>query len=236
MYKIDSLTVTQIRIFSVDELPYPLLQMPSSVAAIRVAFNFQQVTPLAPPLVPDPQGAFMYTQGEFKDGDLTYAIQQLQLEPRRVTLISQSPSEVANREFERLRAVFSAIDSRPTRPGYQPIFATEDTSSVVKFDFAIDHLFGSGPLYDFSLSLAGKLAGFGNKVLLSPCAVRYQVLYGEMPEDLRLQGVLQLPKEVRIELRNQSKPEDQLYFVQSPNPSDKHLELLAHIDATFRGE
>jgi hypothetical protein len=233
MYQISSLTVTQIRIFRVDELPYLSLQMPSGVASVRAIFNFQQVTPLAPPLVPDPQGAFLFAQGEFADGEDTVGIPQLQIEPRRIVLISNSTSEVASKAFEALRRALGIIDNRSEKPQYVPIFMTEETASIVHFDFSIDHLFVNNPLCEFSVGVQSKIAGFGAKAHLFPSGIKYQVLYGELPEDLKAQGVIQLPKEIRIELRNQSNPQDNLYFVTSPNPTNEHLDLLKYVESTF---
>lgn len=233
MYQINSLTVTQIRIFKVDELSYQAFQMPSGSAAIRVAFNFQQVTPVSPPIVPDPQGALLFTNGEFSDGVLKAGIPQLQIEPRRITLIINATSETANKAFEALKGLLMGIDPRVDKPSYEPIFMTEETTSTVKLDFSVDRFFESKPLNELTRGIKDLTTGFGSQFSLTPSGIKFQVTYGELREDLKAQAVIQLPKEIRIELRNQTRPEDMLYFVQSPNPSDKHLELLNHIESTF---
>ena len=172
MYQINSLTVAQIRIFRIDELPFSAFQMPSGVSAVRSAFNFQQITPLAPPVVPDPQGGVLFAHGEFSDGKNVAGIPQLQIEPRRITLTVNSTSEMASKAFDFLKGVMAAIDTRVEKPSLDPIFITEETTSTVRFDFSIDRLFEPGPLSMLASGLEAHVSGFGSPVSLTPSAVR----------------------------------------------------------------
>jgi hypothetical protein len=232
MYKLDWISVTQIRIFKAEEIPLAVVQMSSAANAIKDAFVFRQVTPLAPPLTFDPAGAVQFTSGEISVEGVVVAVPQLIVETRRIILSVSSTSHIANRVFESLKIVLAGIDARDPKASYDPIMTTEETVSTVRLDFPILNLFPAS-LADFSRGLTERLSAFGSKVHSYPSGIKFHVEYTDLPESLKAQNIFHLPKEVRIEVRNQTAPNDNVYYIQSPNPTDEHLELLDYISEVF---
>jgi hypothetical protein len=233
MYQVAWLAVTQVRIFRAEEIPISLLQVESAAKAIRAAFSFRQFVPIAPPVSADPMGGLSFGQGELKENGTSIGIQQLTIEPRRIILNVHSSSSNANKVFGRVIELLRQLDPRAEKPSYEPLLCTEQTVSTVKFGFPISKLFDSNPLLQFGKGLEEKIVGYAGRPKIVPSAVHYHVTYSDLPETLTSQNILQLAKDVRIEMRSQTALDDNTFFIQSPNPSDVHLRLVDYIEESF---
>lgn len=233
MRAIESLTVTQIRVFRADAIHPSLIQINSVAKVFQEAFGFRQFMPIGMPGTA-PAAAVIFGQGEFKSGDTVFGIQRVHVESRRIIIVISATSAIASEFFAELIKVIEQIDPREKKPSYAPLILTEETESVVQLDFPMTKLFESGSLHDFCQGLSEKVDGFGSSASIYPSGLKFRVAYSNLPEELKLQGIQHLDKEIRIEVRAQTTIAENAYFIQSPNSSDMHIKLIELIEEKFR--
>jgi hypothetical protein len=233
MYEIVWLAVTQVRIFHAEEIPLTVLQVDSAAKALQSAFGFRAYSPIVPPATPDPMGGITFTHGELPIDGKVAGIQQLTIEPRRIVINVHASSKDANIVFARLVEILRELDPREKKPDYSPIVLTEETVSTIKLGFPLSRLFASEPLRGLGERLSEVVVGNGAKPKLTPSALHYHVSYSDLPPELVSQNVMLLPKAIRIEQRQQTDPNDHIYFITTPNPTDVHLVLVDHLSKLF---
>jgi hypothetical protein len=236
MKRLDSLHVVQLRLFRTDEISLSDLRLESSVQRIQRLFSFKQVLPVQPPLSADPQGAIAFISGEIKQGEKSYEVEKLIIEPRRIIIAVASTSAVAQSVFDELKALILEVDQREAKPVYDPILMTEETTTVVHLDFPITSLFAGEAFSNLIAGFASRTANHGAKTRIVPSSLHFRVSYEDLPDSLKRSNISLLDKDIAIELRVHTAVEENAYFVTSPNSSDVHLGLIALLEDVFRGK
>ncbi len=229
------LKVAQARIFRADELSPNLFRTDSAIQKIRTEFAFKQFAIVPPPLTPDQQGGVAFASGEFKVAAATYALESLVIESRRILMTIIGPSEIGNASFARLRDIAREIDQRLDKPDLVPLVLTEETTTVVQLDHPITRLATNGPLGKLLKGLPERTEGYGAKPRILPVAFQMRVTYDDLPTYLKDSNIALADSTISIELRAGTALGDNFYFVVSPNPSPKHLELIALLEKALEG-
>jgi len=234
MANVRYLSVTQVRIFESEVLPAGFARMPIASSTLQQKFMFQQTTPAGPPISLDPSGALLLNNGEHEYQGRHYAVPQLLLESRRIVLIYLGPSAAANAMIDEVIEIVKAIDQFGKDKNYAPLILTEETSTVVKFDVPFAKLFSSGLIGTLQKNLDRYIDSPSAKVNLIPNSVKIRVSYTNIDDRLIKNGIQINDKELQIELRNQTDPAEGIFFIKSPNSSDKHNELVEYLEKTLQ--
>ena len=125
------------------------------------------------------------------------------------------------------------LDKREIKPAYSPLVMTEETTTVVNFDFPFTNLFDGEPFRNLSEGLSSISSKCGAKATIVPSSMHFRVSYDDLPEGLRKNNVNLVDKDIAIELRVNTDIGERMYFISSPVSTDCHLELLSLIEKTF---
>jgi len=233
MKRLNSLVVTQTRILRADDLPFVTLLTQSAIAQIQKAFNFRQAMPMQPPLVPDPAGGIGFWGGEIEINSIPVTIQQVIIEPRKVTTVVAAPSDSSQKAYSMLTDLIRRLDSREPKPDLDPIVLTQETATVLELDFPITRLFEDGRIATFAKEIDSLSDRITPRVSIVPSGVTFRVSYLEPSDKLKANNVQLIDKDLKIELRMSTSIEENLFFISSPNSSDTHMKLIARLEEVF---
>jgi len=227
------MSVTQVRIFAPDEIPISLIRTQGITESIRSRFQFRNVTDTQAVVPNDPRTTITFSAGQFERENEVFSIPSLSFEFRRILLTIEGTSEVAGTVFASIVDLLKTIDKRESIPEYVPLFWSEETSSVIRLGFPIARFLERSPLEEASSTLEKWIATSSIGARITPSAIRFRVEYDQLPEELRSRKIQLLDKEVRIEMRLNTAPEDGVYFLQTPTSSDFHLEIIEFLSSLY---
>jgi len=229
MKDILDLSVSQIRIFTVDAVPIRALRTQEAIAGIAKAFSFVQAG------IDPASGALGFQGGRRKVGAEEIVIETVAIEPRRIHIQVLGTSQGADACFEALRdAISEYTPQRPTMS--ELVMKSEETSCTVTLEFSIERLFTQQVLAFAKEDLLPNTSLPGLPAIVRSLKLGVEV--GYVPKDNRLneQGITLSNKHFLIEPRVGTRLEERRYFTSSPLGSDAHLRVLDLLESRLRRE
>jgi hypothetical protein len=233
MGELIGIRVSQVRIFSPDELPFNHLRLDANIKRISKEFSFRQAMMLGPQQTGDLLGGVTFFGGTIISDSGQSVIEQIIIESRRVIIAVAGDSTAADSVFGRLKDLLKEFDQRQNKPLVEPIVTTQDTTTIMRLQFPISKIFSMGSLGAFTKELDTKVEQPLAKARIFPSSIKFRVSYYDIPESFKAKNVELLDKEIVIEYRVGTAIEENTYFISSPSRSDIHLEMVEFLEHTF---
>ncbi len=225
MKEVRTLITTQVRLFPPDVIPLLKLCWPETGKTIQALFDFQAVVPVQHQA--DVTG-IAFNGGLYKPDSVL--IESVSIEPRRITVRVQGPSEIANFVFQ---AVSKQIEEIKGGLPLKEILCTHETGTTVVLNFPFERLL-SGQFVTFLQKSALKYTkNQWSENLILPQNLKFSVRYRITDNTLLKSSVTLVPKELVIEPRAQSSPEELLYWIASPTDTETHFKLIEELEKIF---
>ncbi len=231
MKNIKDLTVTQIRIFAPDYIPYVYLMRPDFIDHMKQKFHFQKQE------IPIEQ----FQRGQltillFNGGDFTFEgkkilIQRLHFDNRRIVLEAMTSSTIASKIFDSVAKEIRNFDPIKSFRQKEAVFATEETSCIAKLEVNYDKVYSKAFTKFISDSFLPLLE---QKFLeIRPKSLSFEVHFDPDNEYSKKHNIALVPKTLTIEPRAGHALDEKLFFTHSPFNSDTHFKLLEAFEKTF---
>lgn len=222
MREVRLLVAAQIRLFLPDTIPLGKIALEGPREAIRALFNFQGVEPI---MRQNSVIGFAYSTGVY--GPNSILIQTISIEDRRVVVKVHSDSGAANAVYQELRKKLEEFnENRPIRE----LVCTHETGSSVVLDFPYDRIFSRPFLSFLEKSALNYTKNQWSENLILPTNLKFTVRYKVVDDTLVKNYITLVSKELAIEPRMQSSPDERLYWIASPTDTDTHFKLIDDLE------
>jgi hypothetical protein len=222
----------QRRLFQPDVIPWPYLLTETNLEKIRSRYHFMQS--VAPAIPTDPSVAssqqLLFPRGEFTADGTSLLLEQVTIDPVAVQAQLSADSHKSDEFFEDLKALFLEIDPNKNYSEAKELARTYQTVAVAKLSIAFDALFSDSLRKFLTESVAPRLKLENSEVRLSLQHLVWAVFYQTQTTNFSY-----LPRQLTIEPRQGSTPEDRLYFTVSPTDFETHVKLLEEFEKTLSG-
>lgn len=211
------------RLFAPEALPWAYLAMESNRQRLQERYRFGGVN-----LLPDPaqnSQQILATVGEFKREGESLPVQQLLVGPNFVEFQIVGTSDVADAFYGDLVGFMSETGANNKFPRDAEYAKTYQTVAIAKLSFPQEALIAEPLRKAVHTSIATRLKRDDAEVEVELQQLSWRVTY--KPKQTTIQY---LPREVRIEPRHGSRPEDRIYYTQSPSDFKTHVEILDSIE------
>lgn len=228
MRDIADLTVTQVRIFPVDCLPWKVVASGTRHEQIRDKFSFRAMVPSL-----SSNGTIVELQfrnGEFLHRDKRLTLELLGIDARRITLKVLGTSADGNAVFHEVRKLLNEIG--PTFAQSEPVVLADETSCVVTLDVNFRAAF-SRDLMRFLELARESLSSAKWQVTLVPVWTA-TVEYSEVAQEIRQHDVTMSAKRLVIQPREGAPVDAKRFFTRSPSDSETHLALVRAFERDLR--
>jgi len=224
MRDVVDLSVTQIRIYSPDVVPYRALKRGEPIAQIQREFSFSRTGFEA---ISD---AILFQAGEFESDGEKFVLERLSIEPRRVLLQILGPSSAADEGIALLGKIVKDFDKAGSFDKEKAIVTSEETTCSATLDFGIETLFSKALLGLVKNDLLREAGLPGAKAFLK--SMKFAVEIGYQVQDMRITAsdIGLAPKLFSIEPRAGTGLEENRYFTGSPLRSEVHLQMLEELE------
>jgi|GEM_PF-2533818 len=231
MKDLKELTVTQIRIFPADYIPYSYLLRREFIDYVCSKYNFQHHEIPFEKIPGDVPRVMIFSSGEYKIDKKKVIIKRLSFENRRILTEITCPSKTAVLIFNTIARDIRKFDMDEQFKASSIDFFSEETSCIVTLNI------------DFMKVYSTKFKSFLSKDFLNilphkyfeiyPKSFRFEVGF-ETEEKLMKKRISLAPKQLVIEPRTERPIDDQVFFTSSPCDTNTHLEILKSFEKTFR--
>jgi len=224
MDNIIQLQSTIVMIFKADEISIPSLRRIEALNHLNKVYKLQLAQQVDPFIIN--QNQMIFRNGEFfYDGDL-YLIDEIIIDNRRLIIKMSAPSDIMDTFFNIFRDELINIDVRNKKSKYVPLITTYDTSCVCCLNFDLIEYIGGENIKSLTDSIEDKIPKYDSKISLIPSSVKFKIDYFDIPANIRKNKITLSEKNLIIEYREKTNPDDRIYFTSSPSRSDAHLEIL----------
>jgi hypothetical protein len=216
-------------LFGPDTIPWSYVLLESNMERLRERYRLKPFAQVA-----DAQGNVALVAsgaGEFVSGESRQAIEQLSLEPTALQFQISATSKEADSFLGDLSLFLRDIDPNARFDLSRQYTRTYQSIAIVRLDVAYEEL------------LSPRLRRFLENTAPSALALP------DAPADISLQHLswavryrtqrtewFYLPKVLTLEPRAGSKPEEKIYYTQSPTDFETHLKLLVSFEQQFKQE
>jgi hypothetical protein len=204
-------------------VPLLKLALPDNGKRIQSLFDFQALEPL------EQQGLYAgisFNGGTFKGDSWSTIIEFVRIEARRIAVKIEGRSSVAT-------SVFNAIanELRELNGGYElkEILCTHETSTSAVLDFPFDHVL-SHEFVSFLESSKKYLKNPWSETIILPRNLKFSIRYKVTDDALFKSNITLASKELTIEPREYSSPDEKLYLIQSPTDTETHFKLIEELE------
>lgn len=228
---IRELQVRHIRVFQSDVIPLSLLATGAVAAGVSQRFGFADFNPT---IHEGRLRSLEFHRGLLGDkgSDHVAAILNLAIEPRRIGITVSGEDEDALQAYEGLEDVIRELRPEIEDDLFEPILESRETTCICKLEIDLRHLL-SGPFHDFTENwIRPRCDSDYGTAALRPTRIALRVDY-ETKSKLPETGALLANKEIIIEPRMDTQPEERLYYVRAPIPSTDFVSLLERFEDTF---
>lgn len=230
MQEVSELRVTQIRLYSVDRIPYQALLIAKNLTALQGIFHFKAFGPAEGQESP----GVAFNIGDFTHEGKDHLIDRLLIQPQRIVVIAGAPSSVCNAFHSALESFLAKIDPFARFSSLPPVFCTEETICAVDLDIEFQDLFSPGFNNFLARELQSAVTSSALKVSILPSRVAVKISYGLTDPDLATAGYSIADKVMAIEPRVHTVPSDRRYMAISPTDSETHLRLLEALERAIK--
>jgi len=222
------LTTTQIRLFPPDLIPLLKLALPDNGKRIQSLFDFQVIEPI------QQQGLYAgisLNGGTFKtESSTTTLIDFVRIEERRIAIKVAGQTSVGVSVFRALADLLREVNG-----GFElkEILCTHETATSVVLDFPFQRLLSN----ELTMFLERSQKHFRNpwsETMILPRNLKFSVRYKVTDDSLLKSNVTLASKELTIEPREHSSPEERLYWIYSPMDTETHFKLIEELEKTLR--
>ncbi len=223
MKDIIDLTVTQIRVFAMDAIPFRGLRTQESLAQFRQHLGFAQVMldPASPPI--------LFQGGTFEHEGKKHVVDALAIEPRRIQMQVLASSRVADACYAAIRRLIASCDPS-VKFEAEPTVTSQETTCTVTLDFEMERLFARQVISFAKEDLLPKTPLPGSKAFVRSLKLAVEVAYEMQDPRIKQQAITLSPKQFIIEPRAGTSLEERRYFTSSPLDSDEHLAVLRALE------
>jgi len=225
MKEIKYLKTTQVMIFPSDDIYFHGLNSESSIQKILSSFSLTRIP--MPSQFQIPQ--LLFQNGAFIKDSKTYIIEQLSIEERKIIINILSSSDISKSFYNELQKLLISLDLREEKGSYVPLICTYETTCVLKLNIKLNRFSGDIKLNEIK-EIISKKDNYGSVISIIPNSIRFKISYNDIPEKLLKIKIAISDKSFVVELRDNTDPEDQIYFTVSPTETETHLELLKVIE------
>lgn len=219
----------QIRIFPSDKVPLLRLAAPAVSEMVAKRLGGAEVVS-RPPAGSPIAGELVFSGGtlpaEGKTG--SNIIKVLQIAERKIALVVEGTTAVANRAYE----LFSGVAKELGYDLGEPLVLTHETSCVVTLDFDWTALLAPPTLSFVQGPMLASLAG-PTAPAIRGLSFAIRLGYPDVPSELREHGVSLADKAVTIEPRAQTPLSERRYFTSSPSDTETHMALLRELEGAL---
>lgn len=222
MREIRALVTTQVRLFPSDLIPVLKVSIPEFGKKIQSLFDFQAVEPV------ERQGSvtgIAFNGGIYKPDSVL--IETVAIEARRIVVKVQGKSQIAMSVFE---VVSKQIEEVNGGFPLKEILCTHETGSSVVLDFPFERIL-SGQFVNFLQKSAVKhTKNQWSENLILPVNLKFSVRYKITDDTLVKSNITLASKELTIEPRVESSPDERLYWIASPTDTETHFKLIEELE------
>jgi len=219
------LLAAQIRLFPPDIIPIRRLALDEPREAIRSIFKFQGAQPITR------QESIIgvnFTAGTY--GPDAIVIPNVAIEERRIVVRVEGESKVASSVYGEVRKKLEEFNNgRPI----EEILCTHETVTSVVLNVPFDRLFSDSLLSFLRKSAIKHTKNKWSENLIVLSNLKFTVRYKVTDDTLIKNHFTLASKELAIEPREKSSPDDRLYWITSPTDTDTHFKLIGDLEKAF---
>lgn len=224
MKNVNQLQITVISIFPVDQISIPSLLRRESLNHLNHLFRLQYVQQADPFFLN--QNQIMFRNGEFVHEDTVYLINEVVIDNRKIVIKMNAPSIIGDIFFDLLKKELISLDVRRRKIEFTPLITTYETTCVCTLDFDLYRYLGGHDFNEFIDNIEQQIPKHGSTISIIPSSLRFKIDYSNIPEEIRKNRITLAEKNIIIEYREKTNPEDRIYLTSSPTRSETHFELL----------
>ncbi len=225
MKDIVDITVTQVRLYPTDRLPFAQLRLPANMKTLKETFHFadMQVDPLGLQIT--------FSNGSLEHrGKLIHAL-NLTIEQRKVLIQVRGRSWMADALDSAFSKVLQSFDGRSKASKLEPLLKAEETTCVVTLDIDFDDLIAPPLLRFIQGEAKAKLrTNYGIPKSVGFRTLSFEVKYEPAIPHLEEHGISLSNKLITIEPRMGTPLQERRFYTSSPTDSDTHLALLETLE------
>lgn len=222
MKEVKLLHTAQIRLFPQDAIPLSKLIMEKHRDSIKSLYSFQTLEPL---VRGDLTTGVSFNNGTY--GAESVVIEAVTIEGRRIVVRVLGSSEVANAVYE---GVAKKLEELNDGRRINELLCTHETASSIVLDVPFERIFSSAFLTFLNKSASKYTTNKWSRNLILPDTLKFSVRYMLTDEMLIKNHITLAPKELVIEPRSQSSPEERLYWIASPMDTETHFKLIEDLE------
>lgn len=229
MENITQLRSTILMIFQTDDISLSSLVRIEAFNHLNRLFKLQLVQQVDPFLTTQ----FKFRSGEFLYEDEIYLIDEISIDARRLIIRMNAPTEILDIFFNIFREELKKLDVRKSKVELIPQIITFETNCVCKLNFDLIMFFGGkkvGPLFD---NIKSKIPAYDAKLSFIPGSIKFKIDYFSLPAKTRKNNITLTEKSLTIEYRDNTNPEERIYYSSSPTRSETHLEILNELESYY---
>lgn len=221
---------TQIMIFPADDIDYHSLSRDYAFQQISTSFSLQRIS--IPDQFPIISPQIILQNGEFTHKEKTYIIEQIVIDDRKIIFKILSSTQIADIFFSEFKKILLSLDLREEKGNYEPFIKTYETACILKLNFKLAQIMKE---FDYKKieNIISKKHSHGAKINLFPSSIKFSINFSDIPEKLQKNKITISDKNMILEIREKTDPDEQIYYTVSPTDSETHLELLNMIEEMF---
>lgn len=227
MKDVADITVTQVRVYEPDNLPFQTLRLPSNLRSFAKSYRFSGVAI-------DPLGLQLtLANGMVEVEARAIHVLNLILEPRRMVIQIQGRSVEASAAADSFSAELKKLAPDPNKENLlQPILINDETACVATLEINFSDLFAP-PLKALVEGEAKRMLSdkYVSAKSISFKNLSFEVRYESADSSLEEHEVGVVSKALTIEPRLGASLKERRFFVSSPTDSETHLALMGILES-----
>jgi len=223
-------TVTQIRIFPQDAIPYTDLAIRKNFDQFREKFSFSKTEIPFPFYELGAPKIINLSGGSITVDDESILINSLNFDERKIVFIIEAPSDKADKAFNIIGEELRDIDRYKNFSASNYLVKTEETECTVHLNIDYHRFFSRQFISFIKKSVAKHSEQPLRKLALKSLCFEISFEQRKTLEDVRISIV---PKPFTIEPRFATREEDKIFYTRSPYDSETHLRLLKELESLF---
>ena len=223
-------TVTQVRIYPQDTIPYTDLAIRKKFDQFREKFSFSRMEIPSSFYEPGAPKIINLSGGSITIDNETILINSLNFEERKIVLIIEASSDKADKAFDIIGEELKSIDRYKNFSSSSYLIKTEETECTVQLNIDYYRFFSRQFNSFIKRTVVRSPKQPARKISLKNLSFEISFKQDKMLEDVR---ILMVPKLFTIEPRLGTREEERVFFTRSPNDSETHLKLLSELEILF---
>lgn len=236
MRDIADLTVTELRFFSIDVIPFNSLLTASNLKTVTAPHSFKNIE-----IAEDDNRnytALYLRTGEFKCENRIYPIELIVIERSKIILKIKADSDIAGLLYNEVHKALSIIDQSGLYKKNKPLTMTDETSCVVTLDIEYMDIFSNSFRSFLDKEAVSALHSSSGKNIdvqqLLPKSLAFNVVYEVKDGALAELNLGVYPKSLVIEPRIGATFKEKRFFIASPTDSKTHLKMISEFEKKFK--